>query len=42
MHFSFYQRRKAEVDIESHFLLRMIYDDQVTFQLVNVACDVLG
>ncbi|EDV24636.1 uncharacterized protein TRIADDRAFT_56641 [Trichoplax adhaerens] len=35
-------KKKAEVDIEKHFLLRMIYDDQVTFDLVNVACDVLG
>jgi hypothetical protein len=38
----FLYRRKVELDIEGHFLLRIVYEDDMTYSLVGAASEVLG
>ena len=35
-------RETAELDIEGHFILRNVYDDSISYDLVGAACKVLG
>lgn len=35
-------RKKAEVNMDGHFLVRQIYDDQITYNLVTAAVEILS
>lgn len=35
-------RRKAEVNMEGQFLVRQIYDDEITYNLIGAAVEVLS
>jgi hypothetical protein len=35
-------RRKAEIAMEGQFLVRQIYDDEITYNLVGAAVEVLS
>jgi len=41
-HFIPFNRKEAEVDIEGHFMIRVIYNDDATYSLVKTACKVLS
>lgn len=35
-------RRKAEVNMEGQFLVRQIYDDEITYGLIGAAVEILS
>ncbi len=35
-------RKNAEVNMEGQFLVRQIYDDEMTYNIVSAAVEVLG
>lgn len=38
----FYSRKKAEVAMEGQFLVRQIYDDEITYNLIGAAVEILS
>lgn len=40
--FEFYYRKEAGVDLDGHFMIRIIYTDDMTYSLVMAAVKVLG
>jgi hypothetical protein len=38
----FYVRQKAEVNMDGQFLVRQIYDDEITYGLIGAAVEVLS
>lgn len=40
--FFFPNRRKAEVTMEGQFLVRQIYDDEITYNLIGAAVEILS
>lgn len=40
--FSFLFRKKAELIMEGQFLIRQIYDDEITYNLIGAAVEILS
>lgn len=38
----FFCRKKAEVAMEGQFLVRQIYDDEITYNLIGAAVEILS
>lgn len=38
----FFCRKKAEVTMEGQFLVRQIYDDEITYNLIGAAVEILS
>lgn len=38
----FYHRKEAQIVMEGQFLVRIIYDDEITYQIVGAAQKCLG
>lgn len=38
----FYCRKKAELNMEGQFLIRQIYDDEITYNLIGAAVEILS
>lgn len=41
-HVILHYRKKADVNMEGQFLVRQIYDDQITYNLVTAAVEILS
>nr|XP_029707897.1 guanylate cyclase soluble subunit beta-1-like isoform X2 [Aedes albopictus] len=41
-YFSFFRRKQAQVNMEGQFLVRQIYEDDITYNLIEAAVDILN
>lgn len=41
-YFSFFRRKQAQVNMEGQFLVRQIYEDDITYNLIEAAVDILS
>lgn len=39
---SFRSRKKADLSMEGQFLIRQIYDDEITYNLIGAAVEILS